>query len=117
LRLLLDDPAYLRRQPGGHALALLLAARSAELAPIGSWLDALAEAGELPQPKAARLRSDVHLASTRLLRAGRPAEERLRPRRARGRPRAPPASPGPPRCSTSSGPPSRPRSPSASGSS
>jgi len=77
LRLLLDDPAYLRRQPGGDALALVLAARSAELAPIGSWLDALAEAGELLQPKEALLRSYVHLHCNRLLAGGWSAEERI----------------------------------------
>jgi thiopeptide-type bacteriocin biosynthesis protein len=77
LRRLLGDPAYLRQQPGGDALALILAARSAELAPVRSRLDALAESGELLQPKESLLRSYVHLHCNRLLAGDWSAEERV----------------------------------------
>jgi thiopeptide-type bacteriocin biosynthesis protein len=77
LRLLLGDPAYLRQQPGGDALALILAARSAALAPVGSRLDALAKSGELLQPKEALLGSYVHLHCNRLLAGGWSAEEQV----------------------------------------
>jgi thiopeptide-type bacteriocin biosynthesis protein len=77
LRSLLGDPEYLRRQPGGDALARVLAARRDDLATISSKLDALAAAKELFQPKSALVRTCVHLHCNRLLGANQLTEDQI----------------------------------------
>jgi lantibiotic biosynthesis protein len=77
LRRLLGDPEHLRSQPGGDALARVLAARRDELATIGSKLDALAAAKELFQPKSALVRACVHLHCNRLLGANQWTEDQI----------------------------------------
>ena len=77
LRALLGDPEQIRSQPGGDALARVLAARRNELDTIGRRLDALTAAGELSQPKSALFRSYVHLHCNRLLAGDGSAEERV----------------------------------------
>jgi thiopeptide-type bacteriocin biosynthesis protein len=74
LRQLLGDPEHIRGQPGGDALARVLAARREELAKIGHRLDLLTAAKELSQPKSELCRSYVHLHCNRLL-AGDPSGE------------------------------------------
>jgi len=77
LRGLLGDPEQIRSQPGGDALARVLAARRNELEKIGRRLDALTAAGELFQPKSVLFRSYVHLHCNRLLAGDQSAEERV----------------------------------------
>jgi thiopeptide-type bacteriocin biosynthesis protein len=77
LRGLLGDPEQIRTQPGGDALARVLAARRNELEPIGRRLDALTAAQELSQPKSMLFRSYVHLHCNRLLAGDRSAEEQV----------------------------------------
>jgi thiopeptide-type bacteriocin biosynthesis protein len=77
LRGLLGDPEQIRSQPGGDALARVLAARRNELETIGRGLDALTAAGELSQPKSVLLRSYVHLHCNRFLAGDRSAEEQV----------------------------------------
>ncbi len=74
LRGLLGDPEQIRIQPGGDALARVLAARRNELEPIARQLDALTAAQELSQPKSMLFRSYVHLHCNRLLAGDRSAE-------------------------------------------
>jgi thiopeptide-type bacteriocin biosynthesis protein len=77
LRGLLGDPEQIRNQPGGDALARVLAARRNELEPIARRLDALTAAQELSQPKSMLFRSYVHLHCNRLLAGDRSAEEQV----------------------------------------
>ena len=77
LRRLLGDPEHLHTQPGGDALARILATRRNEIATIGRQLDALSSAGELLQPRTALFRSYVHLHCNRLLSGDRTAEEQI----------------------------------------
>jgi len=77
LRGLLGDPEHIRTQPGGDALARVLAARRNELEPIARRLDALTAAQELSQPKSMLFRSYVHLHCNRLLAGDRSAEEQV----------------------------------------
>jgi thiopeptide-type bacteriocin biosynthesis protein len=77
LRSLLGDPEHISDQPGGDALARVLAARTAELAAPGSRLDALASAGELSQPKRTLLGTFVHLHCNRLMAGDRSSEEQV----------------------------------------
>jgi lantibiotic biosynthesis protein len=77
LRGLLGDPEQIRTQPGGDALARVLAARRNELEPIARRLDALTAAQELSQSKSMLFRSYVHLHCNRLLAGDRSAEEQV----------------------------------------
>jgi lantibiotic biosynthesis protein len=77
LRGLLGDPEQIRNQPGGDALARVLAARRNELETIGRRLDALMAAQALSQPKGKLFRSYVHLHCNRLLAGDRSAEEQV----------------------------------------
>jgi thiopeptide-type bacteriocin biosynthesis protein len=77
LRGLLGDPEQIRSQPGGDAVARVLAARRNELERIGRRLDELTAAGELSQPKSMLFRSYVHLHCNRLLAGDRSAEEQV----------------------------------------
>jgi thiopeptide-type bacteriocin biosynthesis protein len=77
LRGLLGDPEQIRTQPGGDALARVLAARRNELETIGRRLDALTAAAELSQPKSALFGSYVHLHCNRLLAVDPSAEEQV----------------------------------------
>jgi thiopeptide-type bacteriocin biosynthesis protein len=75
LRRLLGDPDALRDQPGGDALIRALECRMDELRPVAVRLKALAESGELSQPKSNLLSSFVHLHCNRLLASDRGSEE------------------------------------------
>jgi thiopeptide-type bacteriocin biosynthesis protein len=77
LRRLLGDPEEIRSQPGGDALARLLAVRRSELEKIGQWLDELEATKDLSQPKSALFRSYVHLHCNRLLGGDWSAEEQV----------------------------------------
>jgi lantibiotic biosynthesis protein len=77
LRGLLGDPEQIRNQPGGDALARVLAARRNELEPIARRLDALTAAQQLSQPKSMLFRSYVHLHYNRLLAGDPSAEEQV----------------------------------------
>jgi thiopeptide-type bacteriocin biosynthesis protein len=77
LRGLLGDPEQIRNQPGGDALARVLAARRNELETIGRRLDALIAAQQLSQPKSMLFRSYVHLHCNRLLAGDPSAEEQV----------------------------------------
>jgi thiopeptide-type bacteriocin biosynthesis protein len=67
LRRLLGDPDRLRDEPGGDAVAQVLATRHAALVGVRRRLDDLAGAGRLSQPIDALLGSFVHLHCNRLL--------------------------------------------------
>jgi thiopeptide-type bacteriocin biosynthesis protein len=67
LRSLLGDPRQLSAEPGGEAVAQVLAARRGALAPIAQRLDGLTERGELGQPRSKLYQSFVHLHCNRLL--------------------------------------------------
>jgi thiopeptide-type bacteriocin biosynthesis protein len=77
LRPLLGDPEYLRIQPGGDALARVLASRRYELAGPCGELHSLAETGGLSQTKMALFSSYVHLHCNRLLSGDRALEEQV----------------------------------------
>ncbi|MCW3474785.1 lantibiotic dehydratase [Limobrevibacterium gyesilva] len=77
LRRLLGDSEHIRAQPGGDALARVLAARGDALAPLGRRLETLAAAGELSQPKGALFSAYVHLHCNRLMAGDRSAEEQV----------------------------------------
>jgi thiopeptide-type bacteriocin biosynthesis protein len=77
LRRLLGDPEHLPSQPGGDALARLLAARRDDLAIICSRLDALAAAKQLSEPKSSLVRTFVHLHCNRLLGANPSMEQQI----------------------------------------
>ena len=77
LHRLLGDPEQVRNQPGGDALARVLAARRDELAPMSCRLDSLEKGGELSQPKNTLLRSYVHLHCNRLLAGDGLAEDQV----------------------------------------
>ena len=96
LRALLGDPARLRAEPGGEALASALAARHEALARLAPQLIALADQGRLSQTLAMLCRSYVHLHCNRLLglvASGEPTVLGLLLRTHEGLERAP----GPPR--------------------
>jgi thiopeptide-type bacteriocin biosynthesis protein len=67
LRALLSDPQRLLDEPGGAAVALVLAARRAALAPVADRLRNLADQGELTQKPSVLYSSYVHLHFNRLL--------------------------------------------------
>jgi len=75
LRSLLGDPDRLAAQPGGDALAYVLAGRGRELADLAKRLRVAAEAGDLSQTPTAMYRSYVHLHCNRLLAADPSAED------------------------------------------
>jgi thiopeptide-type bacteriocin biosynthesis protein len=77
LRRLLGDPEHLRSQPGGDALARLLATRRDDLAIVSAKLDALAAAKQLFQPRSAVVRTCVHLHCNRLLGANQSTEDQI----------------------------------------
>ena len=77
LRALLGDPGHLRQQPGGDALARILAMRGHELTSHAQQLSELTDAGQLSQPVSALVRSYVHLHCNRLLGPDRPAEDQV----------------------------------------
>jgi thiopeptide-type bacteriocin biosynthesis protein len=77
LRRLLSDAEQIRAQPGGDALARVLAERTDRIFAIGQRLDSLIAAGELAQPKSRLYSSYVHLHCNRLLAGDRLAEEQV----------------------------------------
>jgi thiopeptide-type bacteriocin biosynthesis protein len=77
LRALLGDPGHLRRQPGGDALARILALRGHDLTSHAQQQSELTDAGEISQPAGALIRSYVHLHCNRLLGPDGPAEDQV----------------------------------------
>jgi thiopeptide-type bacteriocin biosynthesis protein len=75
LRSLLGDLEAIRNQPGGDAVARVLAARRRKCEAAGRRLDELEAAGLLFQPKLKLFNSYVHLHCNRLLGVDRLAEE------------------------------------------
>jgi thiopeptide-type bacteriocin biosynthesis protein len=74
LRSLLSDPTCLSVEPGGGAVAEVFAARQRVLASVARRLEALAQRGELGQPRNRLCQSFVHMHCNRLLGSGRSAE-------------------------------------------
>ena len=77
LRSLLGDPGHLRRQPGGDALARVLAMREDELEQPAQRLDELIATGEISRAPGEPYRSYVHLHCNRLLGPSGSAEDQI----------------------------------------
>jgi len=77
LRALLDDPAHLRQQPGGDALARALAKRGHELSEPARRLGELIESEQIRQPVSALYSSYVHLHCNRLLGPVGPPDDQI----------------------------------------
>ncbi|WP_378729820.1 lantibiotic dehydratase [Nocardia brasiliensis] len=77
LRSMLGDPGWLSDQPGGDAIAAVLARRRIHVRASASRLDALADRGELGRSRLELARSFVHMHCNRLLGCGHPPEQRV----------------------------------------
>ncbi|CAM4395555.1 lantibiotic dehydratase [Nocardia ninae] len=77
LRSLLGDPQWLSTQPGGDAIAEVLARRRILVRECASRFDALAERGELSRSRLELARSFVHMHCNRLLGCGHPPEQQV----------------------------------------
>ncbi|MFI9503417.1 lantibiotic dehydratase [Nocardia sp. NPDC052566] len=76
-RALLGDPEWLAGQPGGAAIAAVLAERRIRLRAAASRLQALAGSGELGRSLPELARSFVHMHCNRLLGCGHPPEQQV----------------------------------------
>lgn len=77
LRAVLGDPDWLAGQPGGPAVAAILAARREKLAPIATQLRRMSDNGEVNRSVFHLSRSFVHMHNNRLLGCGHPPEQRV----------------------------------------
>ncbi|MFI9402527.1 lantibiotic dehydratase [Nocardia sp. NPDC052316] len=77
LRALLGDPHWLSTQPGGDAIAEILARRRILLRECAARFDVLAERGALCRSRQELIRSFVHMHCNRLLGCGHPPEQQV----------------------------------------